>query len=106
MLLTELTVSTRCCTHQTRPWFLMGFIDKSEHLFYTEPHTGVGLHRPHRLVAKNASRSCYLELPSTLTCGRRESATRSIRSERLSLSASNSVTIQGKAHVVGIEPSR
>ena len=86
--------------------FPMKLIDKSEHVFYTEPHTGAGLHRAHRLVAKNSSRSCYLELPSTLTCGRRESATRSIRSERLSLSASNCVTIQGKAHAVGIEPSR
>ena len=34
------------------PLFPMKLIDKSEHLFYTEPHTGVGLHRPHRLVAK------------------------------------------------------
>ncbi len=32
--------------------FLMKLIDNSEHLFYTEPHTGVGLNRPHRPVAK------------------------------------------------------
>jgi hypothetical protein len=86
--------------------FLMKLIDKSEHLFYTEPRTGVGLHRPHRLVAKNSSRSCYLEWPSTLTCGSRESAAYSMRSERLSPSGSNCVITQGKAHVVGIEPFR
>jgi hypothetical protein len=86
--------------------FPMKLIDKSEHLFYTEPHTGVGLHRPHRLVAKNSSHPCYLEWPSTLNCGRRESAAYSIRSERLSPSGSNCVIAQGQAHVVGIEPSR
>jgi hypothetical protein len=86
--------------------FLMKLIDKSEHLFYTEPHTGVGPHRPYRLVAKNSSRSCSLEWPSTLNCGRRESAACSIHSECLSLSGSNCVITQGKAHVVGIEPSQ
>ena len=86
--------------------FLMKLIDKSEHLFYTEPHTGVGLHRPHRLVAKTSSHSCSLEWPSTLNCRRRESAAYSIRSERRSPSGSNCVITQGKAHVVGIEPSQ
>jgi len=86
--------------------FLMELIDRQEHLFYTKPHAGIGLHRPYRLVAKHLSHSCSLEWPSTLNCGRRESAAYSIRSERLSPSGSNCVITQGKAHVVGIEPSR
>jgi len=63
-------------TRQTRPSFLMELIDKSEHLFYTEPHAGVGLHRPQRLFAKSLTNSCSLESPSTLTCRPRESTSR------------------------------